>query len=275
MRNIGKCITCLQQSDPTVFFQINYLGMPIGQGVASGSVFGLNLAEQVTIQVFRFIKGNLMRDHINGEMPLSSKRIQIAKQLLEMLCSFQKVGLVENDLYPENFIIDSNGRVLVMDLEGAGIKAKHGSDWELKPRFFSKDYWFPLPPEVQIQNGMPIGTPEEGTDIWIGAALIFWTLTGYHPFSFLKRADSICLTYLRENGNAISCWPPTLIRPRSFKDIFENPRFSMEDMRKLIDLQFKDTNIGRLLYETYITNYNNPKLRPKFSQFREGLRSIL
>jgi len=211
------------------------------------------------------VDGPLLTDYLRGEDPLSPKRIRAAKQLLDILIFLQNHGVVHSDLYPDNFMVDRQGKVCVLDLEGAGIKTASGN-WDFKPVVTGKTYLWPLPPEVEGFGG----TPTFQSDIWVGAYLIFETLTGFKPLDFMLRMDREALEDLCQAATSTPCWPPEV---RSLR--FANPDFPLSEMRRFMDYYFKDTCFGGLLFATYVVGWKTPPARPAFPIFKTALSHIL
>lgn len=267
LKGVRESLVSVGGLSDAAYTGIIHRGVPIAQGSATPDVFGFD-AEQthaLYILAFHFVDGPLLVEYLRGEEPLSPKRLNAARQLLDILIFLQNHGVVHSDLYPDNFIVDSQGKVFAIDLEGAGIKTRSGN-WDFKPTVAGKPWLWPLPPEV---DG---GGPTFESDIWVGAYLIFETLTGFKPLAFMQRMDKEALEDLHQAAaQSFPCWPPQITQP--FR--FANPKYSIEEMKRFMDYYFANTYFGGLLFATYVAGYAVPSVRPKFSIFKSALANVL
>ncbi len=271
MKKVRSNLDRFSRIEPAVFAALEHRGFPIGQGTASGNLFGFLTAKDAFLLAYRYIDGPMLKVYLAGEQPLSKKRIRTCVQVVSLLTVLQDAGLVHSDLYPDNFIVDKSrgDLVLPMDLEGAGVKSSNG--WDFTPTVIGKDYWYPLPPEMESHNGTLPGLPDVGSDTWIGTALVFWILTGYQPFEFLTRADDTSMAHLLRLSRPERTWPPMLL-----KDImFENPHFTIKQMALFMEKYFRGCGLGAFMYSTYISFYYERQKRPRFSILRELVKGLL
>lgn len=265
MKRIRNSLVQLGDPRNPAFEAVTHRGLPIAQGSASPIIFQFDpeCTNTLYILAFHFVDGQLLVEYLRNEEPFSSKRIGAVRQILEILMFLQNHGVVHSDLYPDNFIVDNHKRIFVMDLEGAGIKTRSGN-WDFKPTVVGKPYLWPLPPEIEG------GSPTFESDIWVGAYLVFETLTGFKPLDFMQRMDKEAMEDLCAAAKSTPCWPPQTTRPLRFP----NPQFPSNEMKKFMDYYFVNTYFGELLFATYVAGYKNPAVRPKFLLFKTALTSI-
>lgn len=255
----------LADNDPA-FDRVTYRGLPIGQGTARPDEFQYPQAKTLYIFAFHFIDGPLLEKYLKDEEPLSERRKKVAKQIIDIMIFLRQGGIVHNDLYPDNFIVDRQGKVFIMDLEGAGIRDNTRRNWEWKPTVGGKPQIWPVAPEVES------GTPTFQSDIWIGAYLLFWTLTGFKPLDFMSRIDKKAMDDLYDSVNhKRPCWPPILQKELRFV----NSAFPPEKMKEFMDYYFQGTHFGATLFATYVPGYKKPHTRPSFRFFKYNLNNIL
>jgi len=226
--------------------------------------------------VFNYMEGETLKESL-PELIDKTKiidfqlRKKIALQIIDILIFFQNEGIVHGDLYNDNFMIDKNSNVFVIDLTSCGFyditKRNDDERWIWKPAVYGKDTGAPIPPELDSIKPCPT----LNSDKWNGLILIWWILTGtLHPFLFLKQN---CETkVLNELYNAIDLnYFPLLWAPKLKNNIkskyFNNQSFN--EFQKFFDAIFKkDTAgfsiFGSVLFETFILGFHKPERRTNF-----------
>ena len=82
---------------------VQFRGLPVGQGVSQGSVFGLRTVKFVYLLVFNWVEGEPLQTRLEKDsVPLSPRRRKIAKNLLTLLVFLARQLIVHSDLYPDN-----------------------------------------------------------------------------------------------------------------------------------------------------------------------------
>jgi len=255
----------------TKVFSIKYRSLPIGQGFGTPEEFGFKTAKMIYLLVFNYIEGIGIREYFgDNEKPLSPKRICLAKQVLDILIHLQSKFIVHGDLYPDNFIIDGNNIVYILDIESAGITNEFWKNWKWHSLVIGKTHVFPNGPEVE--DNKCIST---FSDRWIGTYLIFWILCGFHPFPFLSCIDNNSLKQLAERTNRKHiCWPPILLR--DLQGNIKNKTFSIEKFDTFMSHYFKQyCTFDKIINLTYIYGYDNPQKRPSFREILESLNGVI
>jgi serine/threonine protein kinase len=134
--------------------------------------------EDVIYIIEEFLTGETLRSRLQREQHLSEKAtMMIGEQLLEALIAVESAGLVHRDVKPENIIILSDGRVILLDF---GI-ARH-----LKLPSLTAD--------IALFGPMTVGyaAPEQvknekrkicnRTDLFAWATVMYECITGQNPF---------------------------------------------------------------------------------------------
>ncbi|MEQ9714973.1 MAG: protein kinase [Candidatus Asgardarchaeum sp.] len=244
-------------------------GIPVAQGLGTPEEFKFRTAKSVYLLVFRYTYGEILSEYFKKrkEPPLSDVRKNIAKKLLDILIYMQDRNVIHGDLYPDNFLVDRNGQVFIMDFEGAGVMNSNRRFWIWKPTVLGKDYIFPNPPEVKRT-----GVPSFFSDRWIGVFLIFWTLVGIHPLPFLIRIDNKALEDLYNNTDKNKHqWPPVIKSTCKYIQ----KEYPIEKFRTFMEHYFGDTNFGRILFLTYIIGFKEPSKRPSFREVKVSLKGVI
>ena len=252
-RSLKKICTRI---DPNVYPFITFRGIPLATAVDVKNYFNFKTVDKAILLLFNLVKGQDLFDYLKDEFPLSEKRIDVYKKLIDILTAMNSVGIVHSDLYPDNFIVDNNQDVYVLDLEGAGI---WNNQWEWMPLTTGKESLFILPPEIKFDNRFTIYS-----DIWTGLYLIFFVLTGFKPFDFLHRSDhKYFQNVVFSVDDSEITWPPVI--PNEL--IIDSKRY--EEFRNLYSFLFSKGEFSKVLFNTYINGYLNPDLRPSFKKIKE------
>ncbi|MCX7758739.1 MAG: protein kinase [bacterium] len=239
---------------------IIYRGIPLSISVDFKNYFNFKTTDKAILLLFNFLDGKDLFNFLKDELPLSQKRINIYKKLINILIAVNLVGIIHGDLYPDNFLVDKNEDVYILDLEGAGILIDR-KEWEWKPLVIGKESLFPLPPEVKFKNEFTIYS-----DVWTGVYLLFFILTGIKPLDFMLRNDHKYLQSIIPSINkSKNSWPPEL------------PVNSIREQRKYADFHsfysslFKKKKLSEILINTYVKGYLDYTCRPKFEEIKEAI----
>ncbi|MFW9994642.1 MAG: protein kinase [Candidatus Odinarchaeota archaeon] len=249
---------------------VTYRSLPVGQGYSTGRVFNFKTIKDLYLLLFNWVEGESLWDYLREEKPLSKKRKKVASQVLDILVYLQRNLIIHNDLYPDNFLVDKKKNIFLIDLEGAGLV--HKEKWLWQPLVIGKDFMFPT--AVEVKNPVA-GKPTRFSDRWIGLYLIFWTLNGFHPFPFLNRIDHEVLGKLVSSvdKNAI-CWPPAIVDTKEINQ-YLNRRYTVNIFDKYMKSQYGETNLERMLFQTFISGYDEPQKRIEFELVQNGLNSLI
>ncbi|MCS7243279.1 MAG: protein kinase [Candidatus Calescibacterium sp.] len=239
---------------------IVYRGIPLSISVDFKNYFNFRTTDKAILLLFNFLDGEDLFNFLKDELPLSQKRINVYRKLIDILIAVNSVGIIHGDLYPDNFLVDKNEDVYILDLEGAGILIDR-KEWEWKPLVIGKESLFPLPPEVKFKNEFTIYS-----DVWTGVYLLFFILTGIKPLDFMLRNDHKYLQSIIPSINkSKNSWPPEL------------PVNSIREQRKYADFHsfysslFKKKKLSEILINTYIKGYLDYTYRPKFEEIKEAI----
>ncbi len=242
--------------DPNIYPFITFRGIPLATAVDVKNYFNFKTVDKAILLLFNIVKGQDLFDYLKDEFPLSEKRIDVYKKLIDILNAMNSVGIVHSDLYPDNFIVDNNQDVYVLDLECAGI---WNNQWEWIPLTTGKESLFILPPEIKFDNRFTIYS-----DIWTGLYLIFFVLTGFKPFDFLHRSDhKYFQNVVFSVDSSQIVWPPVI--PDDL--IIDSKKY--EEFRNLYSFLFNKGEFSKILFNTYINGYLNPSSRPSFEKIKE------
>ncbi|MHA2297994.1 MAG: protein kinase domain-containing protein [Candidatus Hodarchaeales archaeon] len=249
---------------------VMYRSLPIGQGYAPGKIFDFKTVKDLYLLLFNWVEGQSLFDYLTNERVLSKKRKNIVKKVLELLVYLQRNLIIHNDLYPDNLLVDKKKNIFLIDLEGAGII--HKEKWLWQPLVIGKEFMFPAATEVRN----PINNkPSRFSDRWVGLYLVFWILNGFHPFPFLNRIDHEALNMLVKacDNNTIK-WPPSITDIKLIKP-YLNQKYSFNTFKNFMETYYGNTNFERILFQTFISGYDNPQKRIEFELVQNSLKSIL
>jgi len=268
-------------------------GFPVGRGfVGNPKKLGFEAKDQLMVIVYRWVDGEPLDQYLRAlkEPPLSSTRVKIAKQLLEILTVLEKAGVVNHDIFPDNFIVGPRGEIYVIDMEGAGLIDSSTGRWIWQPVALGKSIpGFCIPPEFyQFYLHSETRLYPEGTYLssgnwdesifsqrWIGAQLLFYIILGISPFAFMQRIDFEALydLYMSSDKSKIA-WPPI----GSEKSRFTS-KDKIEEFRSII--RSKCSSYGnvcpleKLAFLTFIHGFERPSCRPSFEMMKLILKDIL
>jgi len=240
--------------------------VPIAQGLIESTMLGpsfSDLKETYPFLAFNFIEGESLARYLEGSPPGSGKRTRACKSLLGICVCLERAGIVHYDLYPDNFLVDANGRIYLIDLESAGVSS--GGQWTWKPLVKGKTGIFCLPPDADpcLEACSPY------FDRWNAVYLAFWVLFGYHPMEFLTRCDTEVLELLvASTSTSQPVWPPRLknkadIEPYLVKDGVLDQMAS--DSGRVFQGATNASRFNELLVGTFIKGFHHPEKRPMIS----------
>ena len=187
---------------------------------------------------------------------LTQKQVAtVAKNLAITFSSLHKMNCLICDSNEENYLIDNNGFVVLIDTDSFQIKSSSG-------RVFKSAYFTPENSPAEYQTGGNIMFTQEG-DCFILAVFIFKLLmNGYHPFRGHplpnSRIDSTqdieikCIT----NG-----WFP-----------YENNRFIEPPKSSPQYIDFAPIRAG--FHDCFVKGHRNPSMRPTASNWIDILQKF-
>jgi serine/threonine protein kinase len=252
---------------------------PVGRGwVDNPEELGFDKSDQMTVIVYNWIDGEPLDSYLYSQLcsepPLSSVRVKLAKQVLELLAFLEKAGIANYDMFPDNFVVDPLGQVYIIDMEGAGLFDPNTRTWVWTPVALGKNFpGYCKPPEFDaVDEDLKVFSYR-----WIGASLVFHILFGVSPFAFMRRIDLKALLELYDyvDKGAIA-WPPY----GAEKTQYVNPRLDPAKFRTLIRSSCGVGSRGvcpleMLAFLTFISGFDKPAHRPSFEFARLILSEVL
>jgi serine/threonine protein kinase len=127
--------------------------------------------------VLEYVSGNSLRSCLVPDQALPLDQVlSIAIQLSEALDYIHKNGIYHRDLKPENIILDSSGKIHILDFGIALLEGARRVTWgSLSDAFGTADYM--SPEQIQGKRG------DARTDIYSLGIILYEMLTGRVPFS--------------------------------------------------------------------------------------------
>ncbi|MFW9994640.1 MAG: lipopolysaccharide kinase InaA family protein [Candidatus Odinarchaeota archaeon] len=244
--------------------------IPVGQGY----IYAENLEEDFEGEdryfpflVFNFVDGITLEDYLrNDDSICSEKRCKALESLRDILCAIERLGLIHCDLYPENFLVDKEGTLYLIDLESGGIlqfeKDKPMEKWIHLPLVKGRKGYFCFPPEATDGNFFHF-------DKWNALYLVFLTLFKQHPLSFMRRIDHVALAELKKvTKHKKNEWPP-VIKNKDKIELYlyeKNSEYDIESLRSTINDYLGKTysQFSEILIKMYIIGLNRIDSRPSF-----------
>jgi eukaryotic-like serine/threonine-protein kinase len=167
-------------------------------------IFDLGIAGDTKFITMDFIDGQDLSHILGARKVTRQEAVQIAIQIALALEAAQSEGVIHRDLKPQNVMVDSSGKVSVMDFGLARTAESHG----------------------MTQTGMLMGTPaymspeqakgeplDARSDIYAFGIILYEMLTGTVPF----QADSMLATLLKRTQEPPP--PPIEIDPTVPQDL--------------------------------------------------------
>lgn len=224
------------------------------------------------ILVFEFIKGITLDNNDAWRPPYirndTNLLIEIVSPVLKAFRFLDQIGLVHPDLYPSNFLIDSNLNIHMFDLEGTGILDENREKLIKDAKVLGQSFpGLPRPPEVENSKVF------KGTPYWSGLMIIAWILLYRRsPFEFLTAIDKAALDELYQKIDKEKViWPPYGAENHSQLQ----PKYKKDNYKRLKELRAeKNTSINRLyrvICRSFVQGYKNPDNRKSFNQLQKIL----
>lgn len=270
---------------------LNKRSFPIGQGYCSPQEIGITSAKGIYLLAFdwldaesldlkfRIVEDDKVTDFVQqNNIPYFNVRKKIAMDIAEALMLLENAGIVHGDLYPDNFMVDPNNQVHLIDLEGCGISHKY-NQWLYHPIASGKRSTFPYPPSTTGEyktshdaegNTYKYIKTSAYTDRWTGLSLIWYVLTSLpSPFVFLKNGGESNISALQ---NAAQNSPPQWIPVVSNFDKWST-KCTPQHFQAFFNQHFLP-DFGKLLHKTFITGFNNPSQRSTFKEIYAVLKKM-
>lgn len=222
--------------------------------------------------IFSKIEGISLGKYLENESPFSQKRINIAEKIINIVNFCNKQGIIINDIYQDNFIIDKDMNVYILDLYKCGI-LNEDDFWEWEPIISIKEELF-YPPETILKQKI-----NKNIENWALVYLIFWILTGLKPFDFLPQNNHKNLeTFILNIDKSIVTWPPLITTfQESSKKIISSKTIKKEKyeiFRNLcneLDNEDIKAKIFELSFNTFIKGYLDHNYRFSAEQIKNFL----
>ncbi len=168
------------------------------------TVYSIEEYEGQKFIAMEYIDGQTLQQELNIHKPEPEKALQYAIQIAGALAEAHEKGTTHRDIKPGNIMIDSRGRIKVMDFGLAKMKDDR-TITQSGTRIGTAAYMAP----EQIR-GHPV---DHRTDLYSFGVVLFEMLTGEHPF---QEQDDITLSFTIVNHD-----PPLLsdLRPDLPQDL--------------------------------------------------------
>jgi eukaryotic-like serine/threonine-protein kinase len=169
--------------------------------------------------VMEYIEGRSLRNILQEHLPLAlEKSLDITSQLAEALVYLHSNGVYHRDLKPENVLIDSCGKVHIIDFGIALLRGARRVTWRnLSDVLGTPDYM--APEQIQGKRG------DSRTDLYALGMMLYEMLTGAIPFhgdnalSIMHQQLTVTPPLPRQSNPAI----PPHIEEIIMKSIRKNP----------------------------------------------------
>ena len=192
----------------------------------------------------------------NSYGKLTQKQVaNVARNLAITFDSLHKMNCLVCDSNEENYLIDSNGFVVLIDTDSFQIKSQSG-------RVFKSAYFTPENSPAEYQTGSNIVFSQEG-DCFILAVFIFKLLmNGYHPFRGRPLPNSrINTTQDIEIKCITNGWFP-----------YEQNRFIEPPKNSPQYIDFAPIRSG--FHNCFVKGYKTPSMRPTASEWIDILQKF-
>ncbi len=149
--------------------------------------------------VMEFVEGEPLHRLIQrGPLP-AAEAVDLARQLCVTLAAVHKAGLVHGDIKPANLILDSTGRLRILDFGIAHLIAQT----EVAPRITSGTVGYSAP---EVLSG---ASPGPGSDLFSVGVVLYELLTGVRAFSGAYDA-AVAYSVVNEQPAPISSHVPDI-----------------------------------------------------------------
>jgi serine/threonine protein kinase len=188
-----------------------------------------------------------------------SLRLEIAKNLSELIANLHELGHYFIDIKPQNIrVYKDNNKVVLMDCDGYSIKNHHGSPARFPADLISTDF---IAPEV-LKNHLSPKSLGEDQDRYGLAVILFQLLNrGTHPFQGIVTSPHIQVN-TNDDRAALGLYPYGITPNRSVK-----PR-----PQSIHDLLLTQT---RVLFDQAFTSLERPTAREWQNHFETVLSDRL
>lgn len=137
-----------------------------------------------------YVEGRSLLDEVEMAKPALDQRLELFLRLCKVSGDFHRAGYVHRDLKPENVMVDKNGDLRLFDFGLAKSITKPLPKLTLDDQFLGT-------PEFMAPEQTPPNDPDDITpaaDIHALGVVLYWLLTGEHPYSFPNRSDKAAVT---------------------------------------------------------------------------------
>jgi serine/threonine protein kinase len=217
------------------------------------------------IMLYRLFNETPLENYHTKYIPSNSlqHREKIALGITAGIVEIHRKGIIHADLAPINILTAADGRVAIIDFDGAGYVNANGSS--LAPIVAGHPH-FPgwVSPREIIKEKATFKT-----DIWWLGSLIMKSLTGYNPFFFLKVVDESSINELYELiGDTRIEWPPPYGKIKSHSKLQAKlTETVLDNTRKVLNNTITTAVLGDI-FRGYYNQNSRPKATEVWSAFR-------
>jgi serine/threonine protein kinase len=160
----------------------------------------LGSAGGVAFVTMEFVQGTTLRSVMEARGPLNVKAtLAIARQLADALACAHGEGIIHRDIKPENLLVDSTGRIKVMDFGIACLAERTGG--------LTEEGMFLGTPTYMAPERLQLETADARSDLYSAGVLLYECITGRPPFE-AKTHISFIAKVLTE-----AAIPPIMLTP--------------------------------------------------------------